>query len=480
MHLLPFLALAVLALPGTPRCEFDARAQEPPKPDKPIQDKPKPPDVPATDKEKLLAHVDELARRAVEEEGVPGLSIAVARDGEMLVAKGFGYADAARAQPARADTRYAIGSLTRQFTAVAILQLVDDEKLALEDEIGKHLPGFPAGKRKITLQHLLANTSGIPGLKKIVARHPEVLLKRMDEAAFFKVFADVPFDFEPGEDFSLDSANYVLLSMILSKKAGTSHADFVMKNVVQAAGLEQTVFCPLKEKPVGFAADCEVLAEEPELEIPLAAAPEYSTQSLCSTVTDLVKWQQALVERTVFSERASRLIMTPAELPDGNSTNYGYAVRMSKLGDFKSYSHSGGVGGFRVTLVYYSLPKVTIAILANCATAPVDRIEREIAGFVLGLPPEPSTDLALPPEEAARCAGLYQIATTQVRIELRDGKLYYSTANGPTVRLLYQGRLSFAFETEPETKLTFTVKDEKCDGFTLLRGGFQTTGKRME
>ncbi len=437
------------------------------------------PNMPSIDKEKLEKRIDELGLQAVEKEGVPGISIAVAHDGEILVAKGYGYADAERAQPARADTRYSIGSITRQFTAVAILQLVDAKKLALEDDITQLLPGFPAGKRKITLQHLLSNTSGIPGAKKILAKHPEAMVLRKSEESFFKALSDVPFDFEPGADFSLDSANYVLLSMILAKKSGMSHADYVSKNVVKVAELNETTFCPLKSRPVGFAAGCKDLVEDDELELPLAVAPDYDTQSLCSTVTDLVKWQQALVGRAVFSEHSSRLIMTPTTLPDGNSTNYGFAVRMSKLEGFKTYSHSGGVGGFRGTLVYYSLPKITIAILSNCATAPIDRIQRDISYFVLGLPSPSTTEVALPPEEALRCAGLYMIATTQVRVEVQDEKLWYATPTGPRVRLMFRGEDLFTFENEPDAQITFRMEDGKCTGFTILRGGFQTTGKKM-
>jgi len=476
MSLLLCLAAALSSPAQDPRIQ-DKQIQDKQGQDEPVRPKA---EAPAVDKEKLVARVDELARVAVDEEGVPGLSIAVAAAGEVLVEKGYGYADAGRALPARADTPYAIGTLTRQFTAVAVLQLVDEGKLSLDDEVSKLLPGFPAGKHKLTLRHLLSNTSGIPGMAKLVARHPKVLVTRLDEKAFFKLFADLPFDFEPGAGFELDSANYVLLSMILAGASEATHAEQVMKKVVQPAGLRQTAFCPLKEKPVGFASDCKMLAEEGELEIPLPLAPEHSTQSLCSTVTDLVKWQQALVDRAVFSDRASRLIMTPATLPDGSSTDYGYAIGMSKLGEFKRYAHSGGVGGFRVTLVYYSGPKITIAILANCATAPVDRIERDVARFVLGLGVPPGADLELAAEDAERCAGLYQIATTQVRVEAKDGKLWYVPSGGARTRMLHQGELTFAFEDDPEARLVFVVKDEKCEGFTLTRDGFQTTAKRMD
>jgi CubicO group peptidase (beta-lactamase class C family) len=413
------------------------------------------------------------------------MSIAVARDGEILFAKGYGYADAAHAQPARADTRYSIGSLTQQFTAVGILQLVDAKKLSLDDDVSKLLPGFPAGKRKITLQNLLAQTSGIPGTGKLVAKHPEVIVKPMTEEAFFKVFADVPFDFEPGADVASESANYVLLSMILAKTSGMSHADYVTKNIVKEIGLLQTTFCPLKDKPVGFATGCKAIVEGGELEIPLAAAPNYATQSLCSTVTDLVKWQKALDDRVLLTEPSSRMLFGGLVEPDDTvpaadkSVGHGFAVENRRLGEFEARTHYGGVGGFRACLVDYPLPKVTIAILANCATAPVEQIEHDIARFVLGLPAPATADLAVPAEDIARCTGLYQIATSQVHIEAVDGKLWYAPAGGPRVKLSSRGNLVYAFENEKDAELTFEIQDGKCTGFTVKRDGLMTTAKKM-
>jgi CubicO group peptidase (beta-lactamase class C family) len=491
MHILPILALSAFALqPPEPVWNSappdHVKLQQPPVQEPPVKDSPtKPaPNMPAIDKAKLEKRIDELAAEAVEKEGVPGMSIAVAQDGEILVAKGYGYADAAHAQPARADTRYSIGSLTRQFTAVAIPQLVDEKKLSLDDDVGKLLPGFPAGKRKITLRHLLAQSSGIPGLSKLVAKHPELIVKRMSEDAFFKVFADVPFDFEPGAAVATDSADYVLLSMILAKTSGMSHADYVSKNILKEIGLKQTTFCPLKDEPVGFAKGCKAIAEPGELEIPLAAAPDYSTQSLCSTVTDLVQWEKALSDRVLLGEASSRLLFGEiGEAGDDTSKKaegHGFAMQTRTLDDFQTREHFGGVGGFRVCLVHYPLPRITVVILANCEAAPVERIERDIARFVLGLPAPASADLAVPPEDLVRCAGLYQIATTQVRVEAKDDKLWYTPAGGARVKLLHRGNLVFAFENDKDAVLTFEIQDGKCTGFTVQRDGLSTTAKKME
>lgn len=458
--------------------------QEPPhkKPD---------PTYPPIDKEKIAARVEAIARAALEKDGVPGLSIAVAHDGEVLIAGGWGHAAGSKENAVHADTRYPIGSLTREMTAVAMLQLAEAGKLDLDDAITKYLPSFPAGKNTVTLRQMLSNTSGIPSLTEIEFRHAGGLARATDEAAVMKLFEGAPFDFEPGRDLSLESANYMLLSMIVAKASGMSFTEYVTKNVVQKAGLEQTAFRPAAERAAGFAADCKTPATASAADLEMAGVRDDATQCLCSTVTDLVKWQKALVDRAVFAERSSRLIMSPTNLPDGNTTQYGYALGMSKLGDFKNYAHSGGGDGFSVRLVYYSLPKVTVAIVATCASAPVDRIERDIAAFVLDLPVPKIVPVALPEELAGQCAGTYNVATRPYRVELAPDHELWLVVPGPErlrvvghgrarVRLVYVGDSTFVPEDEPETRVKFDVQDGKCASFTLTRGGYPTLARRVD
>lgn len=202
-------------------------------------------------------------------------------------------------------------------------------------------------------------------------------------------------------------------------------------------------------------------------------------------MTDLVKWEKALNDRVLLSEPSSRLLFGAIGEPndgaaaDGKTARHGFAVESTRLDDVEARAHFGGAGGFRVCLVEYPLAKVTIAILANCATAPVERIERDVARSVLGLPAPASADLAVSAEDIARCTGIYQIATTQVHIEAKDDKLWYQRAGGPSVRLLHRGNLVFAFENDKDAELTFEIQDGKCTGFTVMRDGLETTAKKM-
>ncbi len=495
------------------------------------QDKKGPAQAPVYDRDELAQRIDELARFAVEKEGLPGLTIAVAEADEVFFAKGYGYADAEHAQAAKDTTRYPIGTLTRQFTSVAILQLVDAEKIKLTDGLEAYLPEFPLAGRKVTIEQLLANTSGIPGFSKLAGRTdragspgkkpedkaPDVPKGKKDEGeskglaqkqdkkpadeptpktgtaktapsadadlekAFFAQFKDVPFDFEPGSDFSLDSSGYALLSIVVSRVAKLPYTQYVKEKILEPVGMTETQFCRRGETAFGFARDCAGAASDEDLELPIAEAGELYTQSLCASARDLVKWQQALLSRSVCSEQGSRRIMAPTTLADGNSTNFGYAIQMSKLNDFKNYAYTGVGAGYRTRLSYWSLPKVTIVVMANCDAAPVERIERDIARFVLSVPLPPNEEMKLSPEDAARCVGMYQIATTQYRIVERDGQLWFTPPVQTATRLRHRGELVFAFETDRDVTVKFTAcEDGKCAGFTLYRGGFENQAKRMD
>jgi hypothetical protein len=172
--------------------------------------------------------------------------------------------------------------------------------------------------------------------------------------------------------------------------------------------------------------------------------------------------------------------MTPTDLPDGNSTNYGFAIGMARLDKYKSYSHSGGIGGFRVRMAYYSLPEVTIVVMSNCASAPVDQIERDLARRMLGLAPPEVLDVPIEKADIQRFTGTYQIATTRIEIREKDGKLWYVLPTEEPVRLLAQGGGAFLLDNDKDVKLIFKAEGERAESFERHQGGFISIAKRFE
>lgn len=476
-----------------------ASAQAPTAPTAPAQSAPStkrpPPPMPVIDKEAVVRLVDELGHRAVDRQGVPGLTIAVAKDGEMLAAKGFGAvgpggaggAGGTKKTPVTADTAWPIGSLTRQFTAVAALELVDAQKIAEDDGIGKLLPKLLEQAPKIprfTLHQLLANTAGVPswhGLIEPVDGHVPDPKAFSDERAFLAQFGHARWEFEPGTGFSLDTTGYALLATIVARVSGEPYPVYVKKHLLEKVGLRSTDFFPAGPRFTNdFAASCEVIyALEEELELPFETIPASSTQCLRSTAADLVKWEDALFDRAVFSERSSRAMITPTKLPDGNSTNYGYAMGMSKLGEYKCYAHTGIGSGVRSRVAFYPLPHVTIVVLACCENSPVVNIEHALARLVLNLPAPEVKRAVLGKEDARRCSGKYSIGALSAAVDADgDGLLLLTLPGERQVGLLHRGSLVFVPEDDDDARITFDARDGQVVSFTLERGSFTTVAKR--
>ncbi|MFN0009901.1 MAG: serine hydrolase domain-containing protein [Planctomycetota bacterium] len=431
--------------------------------------------------DELIERIDALAREAIEKEGVPGLSIAVGRDGELLFARGWGYADAKQGTPASADTIYAIGSLTRQFTAVSILQLAEAGKLTLDDPLSKWLPDFPAQGHAITLRQLLSNTSGLPGYSALAAAHGSKVDCHLEREELFGLFEKVPFEFTPGAGFSFNNTGYLLLSMVVAKAGGEDFTDYVRTRLLQPLELERTRFLPHAERPTGFAEDCKELSDERELEIPMAGPSAGSTQSLGSSAKDLFRWQSALNDRQLIGEASTTLMRTPARLADGTPTGHGFATAIEETDFAQVLSHTGGIGGFRVRLAHSVEPRLTVVVLANCSTAPVERLEQAITRAALGLLPAQTADLPVAPEEVAALVGSYQIATQRVSVFEKESKIWFEYPGQPAFALLRQGRRAFVSSIDPNWRITFQGDgDGPATSFEIVREGLVSVGKRME
>ena len=242
----------------------------------------------------LPASVDVLAAEALEAGPLAGVSVAVVRDGRTVVSKGYGLADIGRGVPATAETIYPIGSLTKQFTAAAILQLVEAGRLSLDDDLGELLPDFPTQGHHVTVRHLLNHTSGIADHTDLAGGRGEPGTTRQ---AVVDLIAAQRFDFAPGERFSYSNSGYLLLGLVIEKVTGGTYASYLDEHVFERAGLRQTSYCPDKPGPgqargYDIANGALVDAQPIEMAVPFAAG------GLCSTVGDLLAWSEALRERT--------------------------------------------------------------------------------------------------------------------------------------------------------------------------------------
>ena len=314
----------------------------------------------------------------------PGIAVLVARDGKIVYQGGFGLADVEKKTPVTAETKFRIGSVTKQFTAAAILRLADEGKVALTDPLDKYFPGFPKG---VTLQQLLNHTSGIHSYTD----KPEFMGKVSKPIAPTELiawFRDDPPDFAPGAGFHYDNSGYFLLGEIVAKVSGKPFASSLQEMFFGPLGMKDTGIYQNASPPPGetagysFADGKTLPAREWDMSWAGGAGALYST------VGDLFLWNEALFGGKILKPASFKAMTTPVKLPPNvDGLHYGYGLVIADLNRLPVVSHSGGLDGWSSDLMRLPEQNTTVIALAN-ASPPVAGFEpaavtRQIAGKFL-------------------------------------------------------------------------------------------------
>lgn len=318
--------------------------------------------------------VDAAAAIALREIHAAGLSIAVVRHGQLVLAKGFGYADLSERVPVSADTVFRLASITKEFTAAALLHLQEEGELSLDDRIGDYLPNYPAAGQRITIRDLLSHTSGLSDVAVIpIFEEGGVGYTR---ERIIDLVASQPLDFEPGTGHSYSNVGFIIAGMVIEEATGTTYGDYVTDEILEPLGLEQTRFCP-DEQPAdarwahgydpqhGNWSRALRLGRAPALVDPAPINMELvsSAGGLCSTVTDLARWPGML--RSFLHPAAYREMSRPTVLADGTTVPYGLGIQIREFGSHPAVSHGGVVAGFVSIVADFPEDDVTVAILVN-------------------------------------------------------------------------------------------------------------------
>ena len=282
----------------------------------------------------------------------------VARDGRVLLSKGYGMANYELDVPNTPQTRFRLGSITKQFTAAAVLLLQERGKLSVQDSVCKHVEDCPAAWQNVTVHHLLTHTSGIPSFTSMpeyrqTSRLPTTIPETM------KRFRDKPLEFTPGERFSYSNSGYVLLGHLVEKLSGKTYEEFLRENFFAPAGMTRTGYDHNEEVLPGRASgyvrrDGRLYnANFLDMSIPHGAGALYST------VEDLYRWDQALHGGKLLSAQTLKAMTTPF------LSGYAYGVGVGPHWGFQSVAHGGGIEGFNTHLVRWNEPRTTVVVLSN-------------------------------------------------------------------------------------------------------------------
>ena len=422
--------------------------------------------------------IDAIIENAINENQLVGASVGVMRHNEVIFARGYGYADLDNKVEATEHTVYQVGSITKQFTALAIMVLVEQGKVNLNDIMLDYLPNYPQRDHKVTIDQLLNHTSGIKSYTDI-EKFWEISERDLSREEIVDLFSSEPVEFSPGENYQYNNSGYYLLGLIIENVSGMRYADFLKANVWQPLEMFDTHYLGKNKNVENLATGYDHKDNEFVLARPLGMDNPFSGGSLGSSVLDLLKWQTALNENQLISRQSYNKMIEPGLLTGGKHTTYGYGFFMSNLNGHRKIEHGGTINGFRAQLSYYPDDGLTVTVLCNHNSAPQAQLESQISRLMLGIPETRIQEIHLSESERQLYTGNYKWCSTMAPVpfpvSVAEGTLRVS---GRPLRAI--GNHTFVFSTDPYYTVTFTVKDGKSISFRAEREGQITDALRVE
>lgn len=317
----------------------------------------------------------------------PGAALIVTRDGQTVIRTAYGSADLDAALALNADMAFRLGSITKQFTAAAILLLARQGMLSLCDDFRKFVPGFPDKGHAITIEHLLTHTSGIPSFTDDPDYDTNKAIDRT-VAQMIATFQDAPLQFVPGTRFDYNNSGYFLLGAVIEKISGQRYADFLASAIFEPLGMKHTAYEGAAREPVvqakGYTSvDGGFVPHEP-----LSMTQPYAAGSLVSTVDDMARWDAAISRGELLDPAGWNLAFTSYRLTDGSATGYGFGWEIGALKGSPVVWHGGCVEGFTTSAIRLPGEKVYVAVLSNSdfGLAEADLLAIKAAAIAIGKP----------------------------------------------------------------------------------------------
>lgn len=423
--------------------------------------------------------LDEYLRAAQKAWAFQGAAL-VAIDSQVIIARGYGQANLEFKTPNTPQTKFFIGSITKQFTAAAILKLQEMGKLNVHDPLAEHLPYYPGpAAEKITIHHLLTHTAGLPNYTDV----PEILDQRTEAIApteLMEYFMHQPLLFEPGEKFHYSNSGYIVLGAVVEAVSGQSYEAFLHRYILRPAGMHNSGYgrreAAIPNRASGYTVD---EARDPIIAVPIHFSVLHTAGALYSTAEDLLAWSLALRDGSVLDDS-----LVNAMLSD-HGHGYGYGWSIDSTYGHKHCFHGGYLDGFNTTIEIWPDSALTVVVLSNEDETPVKKMARGLASICLfGRPyiwPEIKTPVALSDTALDDLAGMYQFGYDDyIYIMRHSDSLFVHRLGHPPENLLPKGPDEFFLESDNTITVDFVRNGTgTVIGLRMWDEGIRRRGQRL-
>jgi CubicO group peptidase (beta-lactamase class C family) len=430
---------------------------------------------------KISKSLDDLIPNRLKEI-LPGCVVMVVKNDKIIYRKAFGLANTELNISMQPDMLFRIGSMTKQYTAIAVLQLVEQGKIGLQDSIQKYIKDFPSKGYTITIENLLTNTSGIKDYLSEISnpsKEKEVYTPK-DGVDYIK---DAPLNFKPGSSYKYSNSNFYLLGYIIEKVTGETYEEYLQGNVIDKAGLKNTFYINPKinipNMPQGYS-KFDGKIEKATLQ-PIDII--YSAGGLVSNADDIYKWHQALYNQQLVKRETLEKATTAFKFDDGTFSQYAYGWFVKSIDGSKTIEHSGSTDGFQSDEIYLPDENVFVVTLFNCYQADMtwQVLTNDIARVVLGKPL--NNEVKIKEEVLKSYVGVYEINANNTNHKLivtfADGRLSVEASNPddrlPKVFLYAKSENEFYMKEAP---LRFEFIKDANNAFKIVT--YNNRGKDAE
>ena len=430
---------------------------------------------------KIAKSLDELIPKRLTEIA-PGCVVLVAKDDKIIYRKAFGSANTELNIPMQPEMLFRIGSMTKQYTAIAVLQLVEQGKIRLQDSIQKYIKDFPPKGYTITIENLLTHTSGIKDYLSEIS-NPSKQKETYTPEEGVDYIKDEPLNFKPGSIYRYSNSNFYLLGYIIEIVTGETFEKYLQENVLHKAGLKNTFYIGSEKHIPNVAQGYSKFDGKIEKATLQPIDILYSAGGLISNVDDIYKWHRALYSQQLIKKETLEKAITPYKFPDGTFSQYACGWFVKNIDGSKTIEHSGSTDGFQSDEIYLPGESVFVVALYNCYEADMDWqiLTNDIARVTLGKPLD--NEVKVKEDVLKSYVGTYEVNVNSVNHKLivtfEDGRLSIEATNPedrlPKVQMYAKNENEFYIK---EAALRFEFIKDTNNSFKIVT--YNTRGKDAE